>query len=131
MLLIQQYPVICWKYNIMTSQAHIRCFVLVLQIFLYEDVSLTQQRAASPEKVEHNNNQSKRQTKGDQAQMNRLQVSPMLNHTTCQPQSSPSSHNTFHFVLIANRMLHIVGMLVEWLGLDARRKSATSDGTGR
>ena len=111
----------------MTSQAHIRCFVLVLQIFVYEDVSLAQQRTASPEKVEHNSNQSKRQTKGDQAQMNRLQVSPMLNHSVYQPQSPPSPHNTFHFVLIAGRMLHIVGMLVEWLGLDARIKAATTD----
>ena len=113
----------------MTSQAHIRCFVLVfLQIFLYEDVSLTQQKTASREKVEHNSNQSKRQTQGDQAQMNRLQVSPMLNHIACQPQSPPSPHNTFHFVLIASRMLHIVGMLVGWLGLDARIKAATTDG---
>ena len=87
----------------MTSQAHMRCFVLVLQIFLHKDVSLTQQRTATPEKVQHNSSQSKRQTEVDQAQTNRLQVSPMLNHTACQPQSPPSPHNTFHFVLIASR----------------------------
>ena len=59
----------------MTSHAHIGCSVLVLQIFLSDDVSLTknkEQRTATPEKVKHNNNQSKRQTKGDQAQMKRL-----------------------------------------------------------
>ena len=94
----------------MTLLAHIlRCFVLVLQIFPYEDVSLTQPRTATPEKVQHNSSQ--RQTKVDQAQMNCLQVKPMLNHTACQRESPPSPHNTFHFVLIANRMLLIVGML--------------------
>ena len=78
----------------MTSLAHIlRCFVLVVQLFLYEDVSLTQPRTATPEKVQHNSSQSKRQTKVDQAQMNRLQVNPMLNHTTCLQESPLSPHN--------------------------------------
>ena len=83
-----------------------------LQVFLYEDVLC--RPAAAPQ-------ESPKQRSKTAAPEN-------TTHAIAVAPTQDTSRQPHYFVLITNQMLLLVGVLVRWMGLEARIKSLKIDG---
>lgn len=113
-------PLVYWLYNrdIMYTS------VLCLQACTYEDICITAPHVSPPTPTR----KRRAQPPVDEGMTPTPPTRPPLTSPRSQSPITQSKTENSHFLLIANQILLMVGMAVEWCGLAARIRSLQMDG---